>query len=97
MDNLTQAKEQYQQIRAARGSSDRRVRSAETQVAQAKQKVARSGRTTRTLDQPAPAIKIRRRLIDQYVAVTQQAESQKLVRDSQLRIEALVGPAIAQR
>ena len=91
------ARNELQQIRSARKSSDQRVRAAEAQVTQAKQEVERSGRTTRTLDQPTPAIAARKRLVDQYVAVTEQAESQKLVRDSQRRIEELAEPAVAQR
>jgi hypothetical protein len=91
------AKAQLQEIRAARTASDQKVRSAESQVAQAKEEVVRSGRTTRTLDQPAPEIAARRRLIDQYVAVSQQAESQKLVREVQQRIEGLAEPIVAQR
>lgn len=91
-----QAQAQYQQIRATRRASDQRVRGAEAQVTRAKQEVVR-GRTTRTLDQPLPPIATRRRLIDQYVAVTQQVESQKLVRDSQQRIEGLTGPVVAQK
>jgi hypothetical protein len=91
------AEAQLREIRATRSTSDQRVRSAEAQVAQARQQVARSGRTTRTLDQPSPEITTRRRLIDQYLAVTEQAESQKLVRDSQRRIEGLVQPVVAQR
>ncbi len=91
------ARAQYQRIKSARASSDQGVRSAETRVEQAKGEVERTGRTTRTLDQPAPAIATRQRLIDQYVAVAQQAESQKLVRDSQRRIEALAEPIVAQR
>lgn len=91
------AKAEFQQIRSARSSSDQMVRSAEAQVAQAKQEVVRSGRRTRTLEQPTPMIAARSRLIDQYVAVTQQAESQKLVSESQLRIEELAQPVLAQR
>jgi hypothetical protein len=88
---------QFQQIQSARSSSEHRVRSAEAKVEQAKQEVVRSGRTTRTLEQPTPMIAARSRLIDQYVAMTQQAESQKLVSESQRRIEELAQPILAQR
>jgi hypothetical protein len=91
------AEAQLQQIRSARSSGDQEVRNAEAQVAEAKQHVARSGRTTRTLDQPSPEIATRRRLIDQYLAVTEKAESQKLVRDGHRRIEELAEPVVAQR
>lgn len=92
-----QARAQFQQIRSARSSSDQLLQKAEAQVEQAKQEVVRSGRRTRTLEQPTPAIATRSRLIDQYVAVTQQAESQKLVSESQRRIEELAQPIVAQR
>jgi hypothetical protein len=42
-------------------------------------------------------ITARKRLIEQYVAVSEQAEGQKLVRDSERRIEELVEPLVAQR
>lgn len=96
-DVRARAKAQFQQIRAARSASDQSVRKVETQVAQAKEEVVRSGRTTRVIDQPAPEIATRKRLIDQYVAVSQQAESQKLVMESQKRIEDLAEPVVAQR
>jgi hypothetical protein len=92
-----QAQSQLQQIRSARSSSDQRVRTAEAQVEQAKQEVVRSGRRTRTLEQATPVIATRTRLIDQYVAVTQQAESQRLLSESQRRIEDLAEPVVAQR
>lgn len=91
------ARAQFQQIRSERSSSDQRVRSAEAQVEQAREEVVRTGRRTRTLEQPTPAIAARGRLIDQYVAVTQQAESQRLVSESQRRIEELAQPIVAQR
>jgi hypothetical protein len=93
----SQAQAQLREIQSARSTSDQRVRTAELEVAQAKQEVVRSGRKIRMLDQPAPAIMTRKRLIEQYVAVTQQAETQKLVRDSQRRIEELAEPFVAQR
>lgn len=91
------AQAQFQQIRSARSSSDQMVRTAEAQVEQAKQEVVRSGRRTRTLEQATPAIATRTRLIDQYVAVTQQAESQRLLSEGQRRIEDLAAPVVAQR
>ncbi|WP_295436186.1 tetratricopeptide repeat protein [uncultured Thiodictyon sp.] len=91
------AKAQFQQIRAARSASDHSVRKVQTQVAQAKEEVVRSGRTKRMIDQPTPEITTRKRLIDQYVAVSQQAESQKLVMESQRRIETLAEPVVAQQ
>lgn len=91
------ARAQLQQIQAARSASDRQVSQVESQVVQAKDEVVRSGRKTRTLDQPAPEIATRRRLIDQYVAVTQQAESLRLVSEGQRRIESLAEPVVAQQ
>ena len=92
-----QARTQVQQIRSARNATDQQLRTAEVKVEQAKQEVVRSGRTTRTLEQATPAIAARSRLIDQYVAVTEQAESQRLVSESQRRIEELAQPIVAQR
>jgi hypothetical protein len=91
------ARAQFQEIRSARSSSDQRLRSAEAQVEQAKQEVVRGGRRTRTLEQPTPVIATRSRLIDQYVAVSAQAESQKLLSESQRRIEELAQPIVAQK
>jgi hypothetical protein len=88
---------QLREIQSARKASDHRVRTTETEVAQAKQEVVRRGRAVRTLDQPAPVITARKRLIEQYVAVSEQVEGQKLVRDSERRIEELVEPLVAQR
>lgn len=93
----TKARAQLQEVRSALTASDQRVRQAEQEVQRARQEVERSGRTTRTLDQPSPEIAARRRLIDQYLAVTEKAESQKLVRDGQRRIEELTQPVVAQR
>ncbi len=95
--SAVRARSELQEIRSARSAGDQRVRNAEAQVAQARQEVVRTGRTMRTLDQPSPEIATRRRLIDQYLAVTEKAESQKLVRDSHQRIEELAQPVVAQR
>lgn len=95
--NRAKADAEYRQVKAQRSATDRKVRETETQVAQAKEKVVRTGRTQRTLDAPTVAIDTRRRLIDQYVAVQQEAESQRLVRESQQRIEDLAAPVVAQR
>lgn len=91
------AKAELQQIRAVRAATDQTVKQVETQVAQAKEEVVRSGRTTRAIDQPMPEIAARKRLIDQYVVVSQQAESQKLAMESQQRIEALAQNVVAQK
>jgi hypothetical protein len=92
-----EARTQLREIQTARNASDQKVRTVEAQVTRAKGEVVRSGRKVRMLDQPSPEIVTRKRLIDQYVAITQQAEAQKLVRDSQRRIEELVEPVVVQR
>jgi hypothetical protein len=91
-----QAKAQLKAVKAARQAGDQAVRSTQSQVERAKEEVRR-GRTTRTLDQQTPAVATQRRLIDQYVAMSAQAESQRIAQDGRQRIESLAGPAVAQQ
>ncbi|WP_296926398.1 tetratricopeptide repeat protein [Thiohalocapsa sp.] len=93
--NRARAQAQYQAVRQRAASGQQEVQRTEAQVQQAKQEVVKS-RSTRLLDQPAPAVAANRRLVDQYVAVAAQAQAQQTQLAATQRIEGLAGPALAQ-
>jgi hypothetical protein len=93
--NRARAQAQYQSVRQRAASGQQQVQRTQAQAQQAKQQVVKS-RGTRLLDQPAPAVAANRRLVDQYVAVTAQAQAQQTQVAAAQRIENLAGPALAQ-
>jgi hypothetical protein len=90
------AQEQYQAVRQRAAAAQQQAQRTEAQAKQAKQAVIKS-RSTRLLDQPTPAVSANRRLVDQYVAVTAQAQAQQTQVAATRRIENMAGPALAQR
>jgi hypothetical protein len=93
--NRARAQAQYQAVRQRTAAGRQQVNRTESQVAQAKQAVVQS-RSTRLLDQPTAAVSANRRLVDQYVAVTAQAQAQQTQVAAAQRLENLAGPAVAQ-
>lgn len=69
----------------------------ETAVAQAREQVVIQSRKSRLIDQTGPTVQPHRRLIDQYVALSQEAENQRIVRDGLKKVLAIGEPVIAQR
>ncbi len=52
---------------------------------------------SRLLDQAKPVIRADRRLIDQYVALTQEAETQRIAAESLERVLSVATPVIVQK
>lgn len=84
-------------IEAETKSRDAKLARTESEVAQAKQQVVISSRKTRLIDQTAPSVQPNRRLIDQYVALTQQAETQRIARDGLRKVLDVSQPLLASR
>jgi hypothetical protein len=93
--NRARAQAQYQAVRQRTAATRQQASRTQAQVAQAKQAVVKS-RGTRLLDQPTPAVAANRRLVDQYVAVAAQAQTQQTQVAAAQRLENLAGPAVAQ-
>jgi hypothetical protein len=70
---------------------------AETARDRAKEDIVLRSRETRLIDQAKPVIRADRRLIDQYVALTQEAETQRVAAEGLERVLEVAAPVMAQQ
>ncbi len=91
------AQAEIQQIAVASRTQNQALVQAETARDRAKDEIVLHSQGTRMLDQAKPVIRADRRLIDQYVALTQEAETQRIAAESLERVLSVAEPVIAQK
>ncbi|NCA70822.1 MAG: sel1 repeat family protein [Sphingobacteriia bacterium] len=95
---LTQsAQAELRRLATVAATSQQALVRAENARDRAKEEIVLRSRETRLLDQTAPVIRADRRLIDQYVALTQQAETQRIAAESLERVLDVAAPVMAQQ
>jgi hypothetical protein len=91
------ARAEVQQIAAVAQTRNQELARAETARDQAKQEIVLRSTETRLMDQAKPVIRADRRLIDQYVALTQEAETQRIAAESLEKVLSVAAPVMAQQ
>lgn len=91
------AQAELQQIASASRTRNQELAQAETARDRAKDEIVMRSHESRLLDQAKPVIRADRRLIDQYVALTQEAETQRIAAESLERVLSVATPVIAQK
>ncbi len=91
------AQAELQQIATASRTRHQELAQAETARDHAKDQIVMRSQESRLLDQAKPVIRADRRLIDQYVALTQEAETQRIAAESLERVLSVATPVIAQK
>jgi hypothetical protein len=84
-------------IEAETRAQDAKLNRTEQAVAQAKEQIIIQSRKSRLIEQTAPSVQPQRRLIDQYVALTEEAENQRIARDGLKKVLEVGSPVVAQR
>ena len=96
-DVVQPARAELQQITAVAQTRNQELIRAETARDRAKEDIVLRSRETRLIDQAKPVIRADRRLIDQYVALTQEAETQRVAAEGLERVLEVAAPVIAQQ
>lgn len=91
------ARAEVQQIAAVAHTRNQDLARAETARDRAKDEIVLRSRETRLMDQAKPVIRADRRLIDQYVALTQEAETQRIAAESLEKVLGVAAPVMAQQ
>lgn len=91
-----QAQSQAREIAAAARSMNQELTRAEAARDRAHEAIVMRSHETRLMDQAKPGIRADRRLIDQYVALTQEAETQRIAAESLERVLGVAAPVTAQ-
>jgi hypothetical protein len=94
---VQQAQAELQQIAAVAQTRNQTLSRAETARDNARKEIVLRSSETRLIDQAKPAIRADRRLIDQYVALTQEAETQRIAAESLERVLEVAAPVVAQQ
>lgn len=94
---LQPAQAELQQIASASRTRNQELAQAETARDRAKDEIVIRSHESRLLDQAKPVIRADRRLIDQYVALTQEAETQRIAAESLERVLSVGRPVMAQK
>ncbi|QVL49160.1 MAG: sel1 repeat family protein [Thiocapsa sp.] len=96
-DVVQPAREELKQITAVVQTRNRELIRAESARDRAKEDIVLRSQETRLMDQARPAIRADRRLIDQYVALTQEAETQRVAAEGLERVLEVAAPVLAQQ
>ena len=96
-DVVQPARAELKQIAAVSQTRNQELIRAETARDRAKDDIVLRSRETRLMDQAKPVIRADRRLIDQYVALTQEAETQRVAAEGLERVLEVAAPVIAQQ
>lgn len=96
-DVVQPARAELKQIAAVSQTRNQELIRAETARDRAKEDIVLRSRETRLIDQAKPAIRADRRLIDQYVALTQEAETQRVAAEGLERVLEVAAPVMAQQ
>jgi hypothetical protein len=91
------ARAEVQQIAAVAQTRNQELARAETARDRAKEEIVMRSTETRLMDQAKPVIRADRRLIDQYVALTQEAETQRIAAESLEKVLSVAAPVMAQQ
>lgn len=94
---LKPAQAELQQIASASRTHNQELAQTETARDRAKDEIVMRSHESRLLDQAKPVIRADRRLIDQYVALTQEAETQRIAAESLERVLSVATPVIVQK
>jgi hypothetical protein len=94
---VQQAQAELQEIAAVAQTRNQTLSRAEAARDNARKEIVLRSSETRLIDQAKPAIRADRRLIDQYVALTQEAETQRIAAESLERVMEVAAPVMAQQ